>query len=240
MAFLFRLAIFLMVPLTLLGLDVKYCSIGDPEKHAHNQQLLKVIIEKELSAQEAKDQAHYLSANITKIASSLINQGFSAEAYVLPSPNPHSLLSFNCFALWEGKNNPSGEIPLSFFVYIWPSETAALKYNATSPQNHYYRSTIHCHPIPCAFAVLKGSLIQRNYACVNPMEKTVHLIDDETFRKGEGDVDDLTESRIHQLYTKDCDSGLCLSLHAYGLSSEEQVMKCFKDTLSDCTYNPEG
>ncbi len=238
------LFIFLVqVPTKLLGLEMKYCSIRDTVKHEANQKLLEAVLEKELanldSSMTLADQANYLSTRITKIASTLLKQGFLADAYEIPKSDRNSILSFNCFALWEGERNTKGPIPLTFFVYIWPSEKVALKHNSSNPLNCHYASTIHSHPIPCSFAVLQGALIQKNYECIgsDQVAKSVRLIEEEIFRKGEGHVDNLTKPCIHQLYNKELGSKICLSLHAYGLSSEEKVMTCFTETLSDCTYN---
>ena len=231
------------VPATLLGLDVKYCYIRDIVKHEHNQKILKSILDKELVTLDSNktfdDQANYLSARITKIANTLLIQGFSADAYAIPNFDQNSIISFYSFVLWEGEKNTSGSIPLTFFVYIWPSEELALKHNSSNPLNCLYSSIIHSHPIPCSFAVLQGSLVQKNYERIvsDPMVKIVRLINEDIFQKGEGDIDDLTKPFIHQLYSKNPDSKMCLSLHAYGLASEEKVMKCFRETLSDCTYD---
>lgn len=230
-------------PTMLLGLDVKYCYIRDTAKHEFNQKLLTTILDKELDKLDSNitfiDQANYLSARISKIANTLLKQGFSADAYGVPNFDQNSIISFYCFALWEGEKNTRGAIPLTFFVYIWPSEELALKHSPSNPLNCHYRSTIHSHPIPCAFAVLQGILIQKNYECIrsDPRSKIVRLIDEEIFREGEGDVDDLAKHCIHQLYNRNSGSKICLSLHAYGLSSAEKVMECFKETLSDCTYD---
>lgn len=185
------------------------------------------------------DQSNYLSARITNIANTLLKDGFLADAYEIPNFDQNSIISFNCFALWEGEKNTKGSIPLTFFVYIWPSEELALKHNSANPLNRRYSSIIHSHPIPCSFAVLQGTLIQKNYECIgsDPMAKFVRLIDEEIFRKGEGDVDDLTKPRIHQLYNNGHNSKICLSLHAYGLSSAEKVMTCFRETISERTYS---
>lgn len=249
MALLFRkiaacyLFIFIVqAPATLLGLDVKYCYIRDTVKHEFNQKLLKDILDKELatlSNMTFVDQANYLSARITKIANTLLKQGFSADAYGIPNFDQKSVISFNYFVLWEGEKKTKGSIPLTFFVYIWPSEEVALKHNSTNPFNCRYSSMIHSHPIPCSFAVLQGTLTQKNYERIGsaPKAKIVRFIDEEIFREGEGDVDDLIKPFIHQLCNRDPDSKICLSLHAYGLPSAEKVMQCFRETLPVCTYN---
>lgn len=236
------LFIFLVqVPATLVGFNVKHCNIKDAAKHEYNQKLLRTLIEKELAAQDESmtpvDQAHYLSAKIKKIAHSLLEHGFSTDAYGIPDFDQNSMISFYAFSLWEGEHNRTGPIPVTFFIYIWPSEKLALKYNSSNPLNRYYASSIHSHPIPCSFAVLQGTLTQNNYECVKSHPtKIARFVDEEIFKEGQGDIDDLTKPFIHQLYNKDPDSTVCLSLHAYGLSSEDKVMKCFRETRSNCTY----
>lgn len=189
------------------------CYIADAEKHAANQKLLSAIVAEELA--HGAD----LSANITRIADTLLKRGFHKEAYAI---DQSGILSFNCFPLWEG-----GSVPLTFFVYVWPSEELALPYR-------YYASTIHSHPITCAFAVLQGTLFQKNYVIAH--EKTVRLIDEEAFSVGAGAVDDLQKPFIHQLYSKGSGATPCLSLHVYGLPSAEKVQQSFRDTAAEHTY----
>lgn len=220
------------------SLDVKYCYIKDRVKHESNQKLLKTVLEQELTRHVSSwppvDQANYLSAKITNIAQEIVKKGFSADAYEVPEFDQSSVVSFNCFALWEGQNNATGSIPLTFFVYVWPSEEFALKYNPSDPSNRRYSSIIHSHPIPCAFAVLQGAITQNNYEQVSA--KGIRFIDQEIFHEGEGDADDLKRPFIHKLYNRGDHSNVCLSLHAYGLPSSEKVMTCFRETFSRCTY----
>lgn len=228
-------------PVVLFAEDIEYCCIRDTLKHGFNQQLLSEVLDRELAAQDTNytciEHANLLSKKIIKIATALLEEGFTAEAYGIPNLKQNSTLSFNCFTLWEGQKNPLGSIPLTFFVYIWPP----VELNSASSLNRAYGSIVHSHPIPCSFSVLQGTLSQKNFACCgsNPAAKKVRLCHEEAFHKGEGDVDDLTKTCIHQLYNNDPDAKICLSLHAYGLSSAEKVMKCFSESLSDCTYNPE-
>jgi hypothetical protein len=237
------LFIFLIQNHALIGLEVKNCYIKDTAKHEYNQKLLKTILDKELDALDSNmtffDQASYLSGKITKIADIYLKQGFLADAYAVPNSDPSTIISFYCFPLWEGEESNKESIPLTFFIYIWPSEDVALKYNSSHPLNSRYGSIIHSHPIPCAFAVLQGMLVQKNYERIgsDPSMKFVRLINEDIFKKGEGDVDNLTIPFIHQLYGRNSDSNMCLSLHAYGLPSAQKVMKCFKETFSDCAYN---
>lgn len=229
------LLIFLtQISAALFGLDVKNCYIKDSAKHEFNQKLLKTILEQEqVPNRTPVDQAHHLSARIRQIAQALLKNGFKTDAYEVPEIDPNSVVSFNCFPIWEGEKNSSEPIPLTFFVYLWPSEELALKYHHSDPFNNRYASIIHRHPIPCAFAVLQGTLIQNNYVLV---DKTIRLIDEEKFQAGEGDIDDLKKPVIHKLSNKGDSSKISLSLHAYGLSSAEKVMACFLETLSVCSY----
>lgn len=221
----------------MFALDIKHCYIKDEVKHKYNQKLLEAILEQELAIYGLNgkpiDQANHLSRRITQIANALIKNGFLNEAYEMPKADQQSLIAFNCFALCEGKNK-NNSIPLTFFVYVWPSKESALKYHKNDSQNHHYASPIHSHPLPCAFAVLDGTLIQKNYEIVTG--QTVRLIEEERFQKGEGDVDDLKNPFIHQLYHPGTSSKLCLSLHAYGLDSAEKVMQCFRETRAEHSY----
>jgi hypothetical protein len=224
----------------LFALDVRCCYIKDRTKHEANQKILKSILEQELaypiSNWEPADQANYLSASITKITEALIRKGFMADAYEVPKVDQNSILSFKSFALWEGDGNGPGSIPITFFVYVWPSEELALLYNPSDPANYRYASNIHSHPISCAFAVLQGALHQTNYQHTSPCNRIVKIIGEEMFQEGEGEVDDLQKPFIHKLCNRSAHSRVCLSLHAYGLPSAEKVMACFRETFSECSY----
>lgn len=208
--------------------DIRYCYIKDPAKHASNQALLSNILEEELKsfAQESpSEQASHLTSRIMPIAKKLLKNGFQTDAYDVPEGVQDSILAFYSFPLWEGNS-----LPLTFFVYIWPSEDLALHYNASQSR---YGTVIHSHPIPCAFTVLDGVLTQNTYELASG--RAVRFINEERFQEGTGDIDDLQKSFIHKLYNKD--SKLSLSLHAYALSSAEKVRACFNETRSAYSYD---
>jgi hypothetical protein len=219
--------------------DVKRCFIADIPKHESNQKLLKELLEQEFAAVTSPpDQAADLMTRISEIADTLLKRGFSADAYAVPAIDENSIVSFNCFALWEGEQNGRETPPLTFFAYVWPSEEFALQYRS-DPLNSYYSSIIHSHPITCAFTVLQGTLIQKNYeqvAC-RLSNRVVRLTGEATFHKLEASVDDLKNPFIHQLYGRGTGSTPAISLHVYGLPSEEQVMKSFKEMHHLHSYN---
>lgn len=218
-----------LISLSLFGAEVKYCAIVDASKHASNQALLKGIVAEELANKALEDRARYLMSRIASIAEKLMKRGFAVDAYGIPRMNKNSIAAFDCFALWEGEQNAS--IPLTFFVYVWPSEEFALQYNANS---HFYRTNIHSHPIACAFVVLEGALIERNYELVSG--RKVRMINEEKFERYKGSIDDLGAPFIHQLYSQGGGSIPALSLHAYGLASEAKVMGSFRETRSSHSY----
>ncbi len=230
----------ILITSSLFGLDVKFCAISDQAKHASNQKILSAILDEELASisdRTPQNQAALLSSKIAEIAKKLLNKGFALDAYSNPKADENSLLSFDCFALWEGEGH--GSIPLTFLVYVWPAEEYALQYNSSHPRNTYYGSIIHSHPISCALAVLDGTMVQKNYelAASQPLERVVRLKDEEVFQKCEGAVDDLASPFIHQLYAKGSGSKPSLSLHVYGLPSEEKVMASFTETKASHSYN---
>lgn len=212
---------------------VSYCYVVDDAKHEYNRKLLHAIVEQELSAlgpkKTAVDKAKYLSARISRIADKLLKKGFAADAYGIPPLEKNEAISFNYFGLWEGE---AKSIPITFLVYVWPSEELALKYNA---EDAYYASDIHSHPISCAFAVLDGVLHQKSYELVE--KRTVRLANEEVFKKCEGSVDDLNKPFIHQMYSKGTGAKPSLSLHAYGLSTVEKVMQSFEENSVMHSYN---
>jgi hypothetical protein len=218
-----------------MGVEVKSCYIKDAIKHEANQKLLHSIIDRKLESVAGKtseEHAKHLSIAITEIAQSLLNEGFLADAYAVPETDQNSLTAFNCFEIWAGDKNFSSLIPLTFFIYVWPAE------EQTSCPNSLNSSIIHSHPIPCAFAVLHGSILQKNYevVCSDAMDKKIKFANEKIFNVGEGEIDDLKNQFIHKLYNPGTNSAVSLSLHAYGLPSAEKVMACFRDTESTCSY----
>lgn len=234
--FFIYLLLFIPISSSLCGLEVKYCKVTNPTKHEFNRRLLSTVLEQELASLNPQktpaDQADYLRSRISQISDKLLKHGFLPEAYGTPSLDQNSIISFYSISLWEGEKNSKASIPISFFVYIWPSKELALKYNASDPRNRRYGSNIHSHPVSCAFAVLQGTLIQNNYELVSSrQEGMVRLTGKEIFHRCEGSIDDLNSPFIHQLYGKDSGSTPCLSLHAYGISSEKKMMACYNKTL---------
>ena len=231
---------FLALSFSCFALEVKYCEIADRELHAANQRLLRDIVEEQLVLISPKassvEKGRILMRNISGIAARFIEKGFSPSAYSVPEGDPDSLLSFDCFALWEG-----GSIPATFLVYVWPSEEHARAFNRTHPRNAYYGSIIHSHPISCAFAVLDGTLSQENFALASAdrLDRIVRLIGEDLFHSLEGSVDDLKQPFIHRLYSKGGGKKPALSLHVYGLSTEEKVMASFNETRALHSYTLE-
>ncbi len=211
----------LLLILLQVSIFANECYIQDEAKHKQNQQLLEKIIDEELATSKK------LSERINQIGTRLLQSGFHADAYAVPKLDQHSVVAFNCFTLWEGK---SRSIPLTFFVYIWPSEEYALKHLPA-----VYASNIHSHPIPCAFTVLQGAITQSNYEPVAAHSKVVRLIDQQTFAVGTGEIDDSESLFIHQLSNQGAKT--CLTLHAYGEGSAKKVMETFRETGPEHTYH---
>lgn len=210
--------------------------IIDPSKHESNKKALRSILEKELSASKSpEDQARHLSCRIKEIAK-LFKANFLADAYGFPQLGPNSNVTFNRFTLWEGGNDTTPEIPLTFFAYVWPSKQFAQTCNPNE-RTPYYASCIHSHPIPCALAVLQGTFVQRNYEHVatDAKGKYVRFKNEEIFKEGDGDIDDLKKSFIHRVHGNGPDQ-ICISLHAYGLPSAAKVMESFERTRSECSF----
>lgn len=217
---------------------VKRSFISDFSKHEANQQILGAILEEEidlLNAKRSVDKAHDLAKRISQIAEALSAKGFSIDAYQIPDIDQNSIVSFNHFVLWEGGQNRNESIPLTFFVYVWPSKELAQKYYKDS-WNSYYGTEIHSHPIACAFALLEGTLIERSYELIDPAKRKVQLIHEERFEKFEGSIDDLNQSFIHQVYSKANGKAFAVSLHAYGLPTEKQVVEAFEENSHLHTY----
>lgn len=235
----FAVSLIFVASTALSGLEVRYCDIKDPIKHQTNQKIFKTIIDEELASQTDRRPAKiadYLCTRITNIAQKLLESGFQPDAYDLPKLDNTAVVAFDRHVLWEGEGNA---IPLTFFVYAWPPEEYALQYNVNHPENSRYKTSIHSHSIPCALAVLQGTFVQNSFERVsaNPKDRSVRLLEKKNLQVGDGEVDILTKPFIHQLYGKGLSSSPCLSLHAYGLPTEEKVMECFKNTYLESTYH---
>jgi hypothetical protein len=221
------------------GNELKYCYIQDFDKHFRNKALLKDILDGEKILQDAAktpdEKAYHLAGDISRIARAFTNGNFLAEAYAVPNhetPSTSGELSFNCFALWEGEKDSKLPVPLTFFVYIWPSKEQALAY-ASQKSSMHYGTIIHSHPILCAFTVVHGVLLQKNFKLVEPGKKQVQYVSSEECKEFVAYFDDLNPRAIHQLYAI---SQPCISLHAYGLGTSEKVMHCFNTTLQLHSY----
>lgn len=220
------------------ALEVKHCVISDQAKHEKNSKILAQILDEEIANISQFDgtiQSLYLFSRIDKIAKKLLERGFSQDAYQLPEINDHYIVSFTRLPVWEGGKNAKNNIPITFFFYLWPNEEYALKFLASSAVNSKYASIIHSHPIYCAFTVLDGSLVQRNFEEVDEKSRTVSLIDQEILHVGDGTFDDLRNSMIHQIVNKG-DHPLAISLHAYGLPTAKKVVDSFYEEMPRCAY----
>ncbi|MBS0629259.1 MAG: hypothetical protein JSS30_03435 [Verrucomicrobia bacterium] len=228
-----KLLLFLLVQISVFAYELRECYIQDPIKHEENRQLLQEIIEEELDT-SPEDPATYLSERINEIGVQLVQNGFHPDAYAVPEIDEYSVVSFDTFTLWEGKKH---SIPLTFFLYIWPTEQFALRYHPESPENWFYASCIHSHPIPCAFTVLKGALTQSNYEAIDKKAKTARMIDKRTLIVGEGEVDDTKGMFIHRMINQG--NVPCLSLHAYGELTAKEVSKQTVDFQAEHIYECE-
>lgn len=226
---------FFCMTATLFGVDTKCCFIRDCSKHEANQKLFKSIIDQEITlldtSMAAKDQADYLMRKISELAKRLLDDGFATDAYGIPEINENTIASYYSFPIWEGGGHMES-IPVTFFVYVWPSQESILEYHPSHSGRFPYGTKIHSHPIPCAFAVLDGILTQSNYERVGV--KSVRWTAEEQFARFEGALDLMENPFIHQVYTKGMDFKPAISLHAYGLPYEEKVRQCFLE--SRCTH----
>ena len=84
------------------------------------------------------------------VSAEALARGFSLEAYQLNDPR-----YFEMIPLCDG-----GDKAASLFLFLWPAEEKAKSYDAQA-RSGAYLSNIHSHPIPCAFAVLKGEVTER-------------------------------------------------------------------------------
>ena len=119
---------------------------------------------------------------------------------------------------------------MTLFLYIWPGEEEAL---SQAPDNCFYCSNIHSHPIPCAVTVLRGSIDQITYQEVTG-GCNIRKIGEERLFPGRLIYDDQNEPFIHQMVSREKGEPT-VTLHAYGAPTARKVMDTFRETRSDCS-----
>ena len=237
------LLILCLMSISLWGLEIKDCFIVDGAKHETNKDLLHAILDEELvrlNFSSSMEKADHLLRRISQIADRLLKSGFSVDAYSVPKIDANSVAAYNRFPLWEGDQSGKEPVSLTFFVYVWPSIEYALQYSPLDPLSSCYGTSIHSHPIGCAFAVLEGTLVQKSYERVFStcsIQNGVRLIGEEVFNKLNGDVDDLERPFIHRIYCRGVGSTPAVSLHVYAMPTAGKVMECFEQTKTWHTYN---
>lgn len=202
---------------------------------AQNDFIFSQVIEKFL-AQPAcpsspNGKAQYLNERIDLIAKEAVRIGFALDVYQPNRNQQTAALHFSAKKVWEGKEK---NIPLTFFVYAWPAESLALKIGGN---DRNYCSSVHSHPISCALTVLRGSMVQENFIPVQGYPYNVAFkTDEEVLLEGSKVIDAQKESMIHRLVCRDQTFPYSLTLHAYGLGSQEEVWNVFRNTRIKCDY----
>lgn len=205
--------------------------------HIQNQRIFASIIDQELKklpqSFSPNKRAFELSQRIHFFGEQALSQGFNLSAYTYSRYSSPPFLVFAAIPIWEGGKQ---KIPLTFFVYIWPTESLALETQKNAPHpNDYYASDIHRHPISCAFTVLKGQIDQESYTQLrhvsNPLVKQSSC---ETLRAGQCEIDSGKDESIHRLICRGNEPAI--TLHAYGAPSAPEVFRSFERVRSTHSY----
>ncbi len=168
------------------------------------------------------EKAIYLSRDIGLIAQQAKQQGINLKRYHRIHATNNGTPCVHSEPIWDGH---SAGIPLTFFIYSWPAERIARSIN---PRSTLYSSNVHKHSTRCAFAILKGTLVQENYTDVPGYTCNVARFEGtDQLKEGDAEVDDLeTESPfVHRLLCRDPHDQICLSLHAYEHPDEDQILR---------------
>lgn len=192
--------------------------------------LIKVIEEflEKKNESTPVEKARYISTQLDLIGKEALNRGMDLSNYKI-AVSVTGALSFHMYPVWEGQDYG---IPLTLFIYVWPAEGMALKID---PYSKWYASDIHSHPIDCSLTVLRGALVQENYAAIAHSKK-VKLTDSECLIEGALTCDFLDRSSIHRLVCRDPLGEPAVSLHAYGLATAQEVHDCFRNTYEECSF----
>lgn len=219
--------------------------IQDLKLHRENQALFADLIDQQLESIDSSRPAEllrFLNYHIHDLGQLILQKGFDLSAYhysTYRDPNL-SYLYFTVTPIWEGKMYARRPLPLTFFLYVWPSESLARQCNSIpNPQDdraYYYASDIHSHPITCAFTVLRGRLIQETYSLIQEHPVDIRKIDEQTFKEGEYCVDDHSGLFIHRLVSRQTGNPT-ISLHAYGAGGAYEVIHLFQQHAFQFPYH---
>lgn len=202
-------SLLLLVPFSLNG------AISDLQIHQKNQ-----VIAAEVAATFLEKG---IFENIDVLAKELFRREFDVSIYSYDED-----MNFVNFPIWEGKDKTG----ITLLIYVWPPEKIALKQH---PEKDFYQTTIHAHPICCAFTPLQGSITQISYENVGPKAAKPCLF--ERFTRGDAVFDDNSSLFIHRLVCKDEGGRPAITLHAYGAPTSDAVRHIFQETLERCSYS---
>lgn len=188
--------------------------------------ILAQIIQERLSSYPIqatpKEKAAYLSHDIGLIAREAKQKGIDLRRYHKIYATNNGTPCLNSQPVWDGH---SAGIPVTFFIYTWPAERIARSIN---PRSTLYSSNVHKHSTRCAFAILQGTLVQENYTDVPGYTSNVARYEGTNqLKEGDTEIDDLSTNNpfVHRLICRDPQDQICISLHAYGHPSEDQILR---------------
>jgi hypothetical protein len=221
--------------------------ICDSFTHHKNQQLCARIVQRKLQTYPTsftpEESAHDLSLHLDHLAQDLLKHGLDLKAYSYGKCPGTPYLQFTMIPLCEGKTDVKPEIPLTLFIYVWPSENLAKRIAMSyrdreyDPRENYYASHIHGHPLTCSLTVLKGTLCQENYRVIQGWPFNIaKKNDEETLQQGMTAFDDNTSPFIHRLVNRNENCEPTFTLHGYGASTAKDVLNIFQATFNRYAY----
>ncbi len=221
----------------LFSSPIQEAGIENATQHQKNKAIFNSVIEKALQRYPT---AETLLLHMGEIGEEARKNGLVLSAYSYVTHPDTGELCFTAIPIWEGGER----IPVTFFLYIWPSIGEALK-TEKAIDNSYYASNMHSHPIPCAFTLLQGSITEYCYLQdkTHPLSP-VREVGKKKFYIGEGDVDLNASPFIHQMVFEGEGKKPAITCHAYGKPTASQVMETFRRTHNEHVYlhllSPDG
>jgi hypothetical protein len=199
-------------------------AVGSPI-HEKNQEIFAEMMRTHLEQQ--RDRTSFFR-DIDLIGEEAQERGLDLSCYTYRTDAEG--VCYTAFPLWEGKE----QLEVVFLLFVWPSQGEAFKY-CDSRERH--ATSIHSHPIPCAYTVLSGEITERRYQRLNECNRDIQFCGKQTFHLGEKGVDLNQDPFIHQLLFEGRGSAPAITLHVYGASSEEKLCRIFTQAQEEHEYS---
>jgi hypothetical protein len=195
--------------------------------HERNREIFAEVV-KDYLATYPKDTQIF--CDIDLIGKEALQRGLDLSCYTYGTYPQTKGLYYKTFTLWEGEEEG---IDVLFLLFVWPSEKEALK---CDEKNEWHATTIHSHPIPCAYTVMSRAITECCYQRLSPCDRRIRLCGKQIFHLGEKGVDLNQEPFIHQLLFEGEGREPAITLHTYGSSSLEKLHHIFAEAQEQHEY----